>query len=370
MKKFIYFISLTLIFLFVGTIYCYSYFDLLVQKNSISMPIGIWENNNAFYYLNNKKPSMINNEGEKITITKNIAELIWTDIKYNENNNIISGNLRTEYINYEFKDIVNAIDKINEYFTSFLKINENGLIYYPEYNKVDSFNINFNKTLLAGEYQDYLNFILTADITNAYYAPITFIVTLEADSDISDFALELLYTPPQNAPNMFTYEYRIIDNNLNNPTICNNKIDKKNNDLLLIKSNYEYDIHAIKYFDKKFETETISHYSKIADFGSFSRFITGSNLAIGKTKKNKYKINEQILIESNPKTSKGLYIIGKPNGNLVELRLSIMDKGEWNKPSFDIIPIIIRISRGISSYEKNNIVIPKITIKAIKGDVW
>jgi len=365
--------SIGIIFLFVCTINCYGYFDSLIKKTDINITIGSWENiNTAFSYLNNKNPKILNINGIETSILKNVAQLLWNDIIYNDEGKIVSGNLRTEYNNYDNINIKEIIDGICDYISSFLKINEQGLIYYPDNSNVESQNINFNTILQPDNYEDFLSVFLSANLTDGYWAPITYSVTLEADSDISDFSLEILYTPPENKDNMFSYQCRIIDENLYNTTVSDKEISKDKNNLVLIKADYQYEISAIKYINNNnFINDTITHKLKEPSFGNWSRFITGANLGISKKIKNIYNNYEQTLKELSPKSREGMIIIGKPDGNKVELRLSITNRGQWDKPSFDIMPIIIRISRGNTESGNSNIeIIPKITIKAVQGDVW
>jgi hypothetical protein len=373
MKKLISKISIGLIFLLLSTVYCYSYFDLLIQKTDSSIFIGTWNYTNiAMQYLNNKNPTTLNDRGDNTNILKIVAKLLWTDIYYNESGQIKNGTLRPEFENFDNYNLIITIDNICDYISSFLKINGQNEIYYPDNNQSESKVINLKKILQPNQYEDYLNVFLSANLTYGYWTPITYTLTLEAEGDISDYALEILYVSPENKPQMFAYQYRIIDNNLNNPTISYRQIDKRLNSLLPIISNYQYDVSFIKYIGKKnYIYDSVIHNSEKPSFGNFNRFVIGANIGIGKIIQNKHEIKEQSLTQLTPETRSGMILIGKPNGNKVEIRLSITDRGSWNKSSFDIMPMIIRISRG--TLKSGNFVaevMPKITLKVVSGDVW
>ena len=371
-KKFIILITaLCVFYLSAGINISFGYYDLLIQKKLLYIEIGSWQND-AMAYLNQKNPTMENDNGQVTNILKYVAGLIWKDIVYDNQGKISDGNLRTEFEGFGNGKLKQEIDVICDYIYSFLKTDNNGEIYYPDKNQVQSIDLNFSTVLEPGEYEDILSVFLTANLTEGYWQPVAYTVTLEGSENISDFGVELLYSPPENQSNMFGYQYRIIDNMLYNPTITDDRVNKTDCNLLPLISEYRYEIPVKNYISGNiYDDELITHVCGKPDFGNWNRFIMGPNIGVGKLIKNRNQQYEQSLEQLSPKTKAGLKLTGKPNGKITEMRLSVFDRGDWNKASFDIMPVIIRISRGVSSSgNSNNEIIPKITLKANKGDVW
>jgi hypothetical protein len=166
----------------------YGFFDVLTQINSVNIAIGVWDYTNyaAMQYLNLKNPFKPDDNGNDNYYLKYIAKLIWKDTVFNDSGKITNGTLRDEFENYETENLKALIDSISSYVLNFLKIDNEGKIYYPDKNTVESINLECANVLNENEYLDFFSVFLSADLTNGYWAPITYTITLEGEGDISD----------------------------------------------------------------------------------------------------------------------------------------------------------------------------------------
>lgn len=392
MKK-ILLLTLVIIIGFAVTVYgTYGYFDATKKTNYVNINIGEWKAvvGNVMDYLNNSDTN-VNNGGEEVSFLKEIAELIWTGNQYDENGKIQSGTLNERFQGYTNEQLKSVIDSALGYVKNYLQVDANGDISYPnDTSGVQTQVLPYNTPLAAGQSIQIPSAILTADLETSTYnswEPMTYYISMESSigADISDYALEVLYAPPFSMPDAFNYAFRFSDTSSYNqygtsltvsrdnivfyPVVGQNyttEVMRNNGNNTYVSTLYQHTLIAPpsqEYIDANGNPAT----------RMWSRF-TGLNMIMS-APKGSPSGNQQIFEPAPGNTTReGLILMGKPNGGVTELRISIFSRN-INYAAIGIIPLLFNVSRGVALDSNNNPinagdptdVFPTIKVRAIKG---
>lgn len=363
LKKF-YLVLFLIISFFLVCSPVFGFFDKTVDNKKETIKIGNWEiaYKNIEDYLDDNEINL-NDESINDVIKDILLE------KDDDGNNVV----KEQYDKYETDELIDIVEEIKDFSNNFLTpvINEETGkaedLKYKSKEEIDFVEMDFKK-LNPGEYDYITPFILTADHKNTYWDPITLEITMESDSDISDYSLRILYDN-----DFFTkleYSYLLVDDKAyNNYPIQKSYLYNQLKDIVptnIISSNiYQYQTQGYKLNKNTNEYEYFVYnhnYSSPEMSGNWVEMPLGTSMILQKAQYNGIQPFE-ILEEDQT----GLYFFGKTSGNKIEFRVNFASK-ENNGNYVPFFPIALVLSRASNSTNNNSDI--KINYRVVSGSEW
>jgi len=348
----------------------YGYFDVLDDSAGNELGTGEWQSSNGLIAYLNSRDTSLTTGGTADDALDYYASLFFDQPVFNSEGKLASGELKSAYSGYSENDVKKLIDAAAEYGKSFLAPDTAGAPRLLSAGNVSEVSVPV-VALQAGASAQIQKILLPADLTDdIYWAPITYTVSIELPGyDISDWAAELLYTPPGGAGYTFSYQYLIRDATSYNVNRAQGQIEKASNALSLIHSDVFVSLSVFRPKNNAYASSTFVHTLKKPSYGSWCRFVSGPNLKLG-APSGSTTGSQQQLEALTPATRTGLILMGKSNGTKVEARVGFYNRGTAAS-QIAAIPLIISVSRGTSAGHSPDLsIVPIIKIRAFAGDVW
>lgn len=358
----------------------YGFFDVNNTQGGLGFHLGNWlsATSDPVEHLNNIFTDVENQEVPEREGLEYIADLIWENIEYDDDGKLIDGDVASQFNDYSDDDLVELIDNIVDYVDNFLEIDENGAAVFPPASQVPEMDTAFNTVLEPGQSTQFKGVLLLANLApEVYWAPVTYTVTLEAPNgeDISDFAVELLYSSIDGNANNFGYQYRIFDADSWNVNRANASVDRSKNALIPLKANKYYNTQVYRSSNGTYIPADFRHLLKTPLSGAWSRFVTGPSLYLGAPSGSSAGQVQQLHLDT-PAQREGAILMGKANGTRTTMKICFVDR-QPVEGLLTTIPLLVNVSRGIRldangepmEYSAAS-VIPTITVRATAGDLW
>jgi hypothetical protein len=379
MKRKSVFLVLTLLMAVIASAFAgttYGYFDVLSDTEDIGVQTGFWTAvNSAIRHINISDTEITTADGSTVSVLEYIAESIWSNVEYDENGNIVSGDINPLYADYTNEELIELIDVLVNYVSNYLTANESGEVIFPDRASVSSAEIGFDSLLAPGESVQLQSIFLAANLSSEiYWGPIMFSISIESPNgeDISDFAVELLYSA--NFSKSFAYEYLVYDSTSYNNYRANGSVNKNANKISLVSANTYTNLTVYKLTSGSYVKTSYRHTLNLPSFGSWSRFVKGPVMELRAPSDSNIGLQQELF--STTKTMNGLILMGKANGTKTEMRVQLTERGTAAN-NIDSIPFLLNVSRGIALDSKGNPlsytasdVVPIIKVRLVSGDVW
>jgi len=368
----------------------YGYFDTTRRLSYQNVNIGEWNKDVAgdlMEYLN-KADTYV----EDIRFIKEIASLLWADEAYDANGDVIQGELRDRYKGYTGEQLKDLIDASIAYIKNYLEVDAKGNVYYPaNADSVNSVQLNCNTAPLAGGQSILVaGAILTANLEQSQWnswEPMTYYISMESPNgeDISDYALELLYSPTCDKTDAFNYAFRLSDPIAYNQYGATRSVPRDSivwhpvtgqSYLTQVYRNNGAGNYISTYYRHTLSVPASREYENANGetvTGIWSRF-EGLDMIISAPISSPSGLKQHFTLrDANAPNRQGMILMGKPDGTITELRLSIFSRN-INYDPIGVLPLLLNISRGVKLDANGNPVnetktdvFPVIRVKATRG---
>jgi hypothetical protein len=348
----------------------YGYFDVLYGATGGKLHTGEWRGPNALIAYLNSRDNSLASGGTSSEALQYYGNLFFDNTVFDNNGKLLSGNLKPAFSSYSEDVLKDFIDACAEYGKHFLTADTTGIPRLLSYGDATEASV-YVPNLRPGQTEQAYKILLPANLAeDIYWAPVTYAISMELPGcNISDWSIELLYSPPGGMGNTFAYQYLVRDATSHNVNRAQGQTEKASNALSLIRTDIDNSLIVFRQQKNAYTASTFVHTLQKPSSGLWSRFLSGPNMQLGKPTGSTIGPQQQ-LDTLSPASRTGMILMGKSNGTKTEILVGFYNRGTAANP-ITAIPLILNISRGTSpGFSPDISIVPAIKIRAYAGDVW
>ena len=338
----------------------------LNKERTLQIQTGEWQGglpSSLKSYIENLSATLPTPEGTEKSLTNYLLSVMFKNLSPLE--------IRQTFSDYSLPELKQTVQSVVNYAQNSLTVSGNEVVFLP-YTSAKSITAEFGSGLKSGEHAFYHHVLCTAEFAaSPYYSPVAVYISLEGETDLTDFSLEILFdknTFSDSEP--FSYNYRYIDTISWTINRAQGSLSANNNNLLSISKTAQnsYVTRAFVLQNGKYSQKTFNHaygYPNLS--GNWCRLSKGANLILSQPKGSEYGNVQQFDPHGNGERQ-GMILPGRPDGRKIELRLDLPIRKPKSGSVLPCIPITLVLSRAAGSSQTP--IQPTVKMKFISGTVW